>query len=128
MIVARASAEESEKKLLRAGADRVISPYKASGSEMARYVLHPQVAGAVGDKEYRIEEIEVTPNCAGAGQTIESIRGQSVIVAVRRADRLEPQPPPHQVLNAGDKLVALGTPEALEVLEAMFQPTPAAAL
>ena len=31
LIVARASAEDSEKKLLRAGADRVISPYKTSG-------------------------------------------------------------------------------------------------
>src|ERR671923_32105 len=30
-IVARASVEDSEKKLRRAGADRVISPYKASG-------------------------------------------------------------------------------------------------
>jgi len=35
-IVARASVEDSEKKLLRAGADRVISPYKSSGAEMAR--------------------------------------------------------------------------------------------
>ena len=47
LIVARASAEDSEKKLLRAGADRVISPYKTSGSEMARVALHPQVGGAM---------------------------------------------------------------------------------
>ena len=46
LIIARASAEDSEKKLLRAGADRVISPYKTSGSEMARVALHPQVGGA----------------------------------------------------------------------------------
>ena len=45
LIIARASAEDSEKKLLRAGADRVISPYKTSGSEMARIALHPQVGG-----------------------------------------------------------------------------------
>jgi voltage-gated potassium channel len=127
LIVARASAEESEKKMLRAGADRVISPYKASGSEMARYALHPQLGRAVGDKEYRIEEIEVMPNCAGAGQTIGSIKGQSVIVAVNRDGRLEPQPPPHKVLNPGDTLVALGTPEALEVLEGLFQPAQAPA-
>ena len=31
LIIARASAEDSEKKLLRAGADRIISPYKTSG-------------------------------------------------------------------------------------------------
>ena len=43
LIVARAAVEDSEKKLLRAGADRVISPYKTSGAEMARMALHPQV-------------------------------------------------------------------------------------
>ena len=32
--------EDTEKKLKRAGADRVISPYKASGTEMARLALH----------------------------------------------------------------------------------------
>src|SRR5437763_894433 len=56
-IVARASVEDSEKKLLRAGADRVISPYKASGAEMARLALHPQVADVVEvGAGYRKEE------------------------------------------------------------------------
>jgi voltage-gated potassium channel len=38
-IVARASQEGSEMKLLRAGANDVISPYKASGHAMARLAL-----------------------------------------------------------------------------------------
>ena len=42
-IVARAGSGESEMKLKRAGADRVVSPYRSSGSEMARLALHPQV-------------------------------------------------------------------------------------
>jgi voltage-gated potassium channel len=123
LIIARASAEDSEKKLLRAGADRVISPYKTSGSEMARVALHPQVARAVESGDYRMEEIEVTPMCQGVGQTIETVSGASVIVALRKPDgRLEPQPAPHTVIRAGDKLVALGTPDALERLEGIFQP------
>jgi voltage-gated potassium channel len=123
MIIARASAEDSEKKLLRAGADRVISPYKTSGAEMARIALHPQVAGAVEVADFRMEEIEVPPQCRGAGQRIEDVRGDSVIVAVRHPDgRLEPEPAPDAVINAGDMVVALGTPEALERLEGIFQP------
>ena len=86
LIVARASAEDSEKKLLRAGADRVISPYKTSGVEMARVALHPQVGGAVQVADYRIEEIDVPESCRGVGQTIEQVRGETVIVAVRRTD------------------------------------------
>jgi voltage-gated potassium channel len=128
LIIARASAEDSEKKLLRAGADRVISPYKTSGSEMARVAVHPQVGGAVEVSDYRMEEIEVGDGCAGAGRTIEDVRGASVIVAVRRPDgKLEPQPAPATVINAGDQLVALGTPDVLEQLEEFFQPTRAAA-
>jgi voltage-gated potassium channel len=127
LIVARASAEDSEKKLLRAGADRVISPYKTSGAEMARIALHPQVAGVVAVADYRVEEIEVLPACEGAGKTINDVRGPSMIVALRRADgRMEPQPPLHTVINTGDTLVALGTPQALERLEGIFQPASAA--
>ncbi len=123
LMIARASAEESEKKLLRAGADRVISPYKTSGAEMARVALHPQVGGAVDVADYRMEEIDVPSVCEGVGRTVEEIRGGSMIVALRRADgRLDPQPPSTTVINAGDILVALGTPDALDRLESLFQP------
>src|SRR5947209_8856280 len=123
LIIARASAEDAERKLLRAGADRVISPYKTSGSEMARVALHPQVGGAVQVADYRMEEIEVSPACEGVGRTIEQVRGDAVIVAVRHTDgRLEPQPVPASVIEAGQLLVAIGTPAALERLETVFQP------
>jgi voltage-gated potassium channel len=124
LIVARASREESERKMLLAGADRVISPYKTSGSEMARVALHPQVGGMVAiTADYRMEEIDVPPASAGTGRTIGDVRGESVIVAVRRPDgRLDEQPAPGTVLDAGDKLFALGTPGAIEQLERVFQP------
>ena len=123
LIIARASAEDSERKLLRAGAERVISPYKTSGAEMARVALHPQVGVAVDVADYRMEEIEVSPGCEGVGRTVGEVRGTSLIVALRRADgRLEPQPTPPTVINPGDMLVALGTPDGLERLESLFQP------
>jgi voltage-gated potassium channel len=74
-IVARASADDVEKKLRRAGADRVISPYKTSGSEMARVALHPQVGGAVAVADYRMEEIDVPQACSGVGCTVQDVRG-----------------------------------------------------
>jgi voltage-gated potassium channel len=123
LIIARASAEDSEKKLLRAGADRVISPYKTSGSEMARLALHPQVGGTVQVADNRVEEIEVRPDCEGAGKTIEQVRGDSLILALRRdGGELEAQPAPQTVINPGDILVAIGSPRSLERLEGMFQP------
>src|SRR5205085_6292417 len=84
-IVARAGIEDTEKKLKRAGADRVISPYKASGTEMARLALHPQLSGIVEvDVEYRLEEIVAGEGCAASGQTDGDLRGSSIIVRLRR--------------------------------------------
>ncbi|MFI5004260.1 MAG: potassium channel family protein [Solirubrobacterales bacterium] len=121
-IVARAAAEDSEKKLKRAGADRVISPYKASGTEMARLALHPQLSGVVDvDAEYRMEEIVVRDGCAGARQSIGDIRGGAMIVGLRRESAFQPQPPADITLLPGDVVVAMGTPTALERLEDLFK-------
>jgi len=121
-IVARAALEASESKLRRAGADRVVSPYKASGTEMARLALHPNVTGAMDvAAQYRLEEIAVTPGCAGAGQAVGDVRGGSLIVAVRRADgSFLPQPAAETVLREGDVVMAIGTPQTLTRLERLF--------
>jgi voltage-gated potassium channel len=120
-IVARAAIEDTEKKLKRAGADRVISPYKASGAEMARLALHPQLSGVIDvDVEYRLEEISVGEGCEGLGQTVGDIRGGSMIVGLRRGVGFQPQPPSDTHLLSGDVIVAMGTPTALERLEGLL--------
>jgi voltage-gated potassium channel len=122
-IIARASAEDSEKKLMRAGADRVISPYKTSGREMARVALRPQVGGALDVADYRMEEIEVSPECEAVGRRIADVSGGAVIVAIRHPDgRLETQPPADTELHVGDMIIAMGPPPAVERLDRMFQP------
>jgi voltage-gated potassium channel len=126
-IVARAAAEDSEKKLKRAGADRVISPYKSSGAEMARLALHPQVSGVVDvDGEYRMEEIVVGDGCPGAHQAIGDIRGGAMIVGLRRHGHFAPQPPGDTVLRPDDVLVAMGTTNTLDRLERLFETEQAA--
>jgi voltage-gated potassium channel len=122
-IVARAALEESESKLRRAGADRIVSPYKASGAEMARLALHPNVTGAMEvAAEYRLEEIAVTEGSDGLGRRVGDVRGGSFIVAIRRADgTFEPQPPTEAVLREGDVVMAIGTPRTLARLEGLFE-------
>jgi voltage-gated potassium channel len=122
-IVARASLEDSEGKLVRAGADRVISPYKASGTEMARLALHPQVSGSVDMAEdYRMEEIQVAEGCEGAGKALGDVRGGSLIVGLRRDGGFQPQPPGDTILCPGDVIVAMGTPRTMDRLEKLFAP------
>jgi voltage-gated potassium channel len=121
-IVARASQEEAESKLRRAGADRVISPYKASGSEMARLALHPNVTGTMDvAAEYRLEEITVQAGSPGASRRVGDVRGGAFIVALRHADgTFRPQPGPETQLLVGDVVMAIGTPRTLERLEGLF--------
>ena len=123
-IVARASEEAVEAKLLRAGATRVISPYKTSGAEMARLALNPQIRGALEvAPEYRMEEIEVAPGSAGEGQAIGDVRGGAIIVGVRDASgQFQPQPSVETVLHAGDVVTAMGTGRTMERLEGLFAP------
>jgi voltage-gated potassium channel len=123
-IVARASEEAVEAKLLRAGATRVISPYKTSGAEMARLALNPQIRGAREvAPQYRMEEIEVAPGSAGEGQPIADIRGGAIIVGVRDVTgQFQPQPPAETVLQAGDVVMAMGTERTMERLEELFAP------
>jgi voltage-gated potassium channel len=118
-IVARASEEPVEAKLLRAGATRVISPYKTSGSEMARLALNPQIRGALEvAPQYRMEEIEVVAGSAGEGQPIGDVRGGAIIVGVRDlTGQFQPQPPAETVLHAGDVVMAMGTERTMERLE-----------
>jgi voltage-gated potassium channel len=124
VIVARASDDGTESKLRRAGADRVISPYKSSGTEMARLALHPQVSGSVdlvsAQDEYRVEEIEVAEGAKGVGMAVADVRGGSIIAALRRDGRFEPQPAGDIVLRVGDVIVAMGTPATMDRLEALF--------
>jgi voltage-gated potassium channel len=121
-IVARAAIEDTEKKLKRAGADRVISPYKASGTEMARLALHRQLSGVVDvDVQYRLEEIEVGDSCEGLGQTVGDIRGGSMIVGLRRGAEFQPQPPGETTLLHGDIIIAMGTPPVLDRLEGLLE-------
>jgi voltage-gated potassium channel len=121
-IVARAAVEDTEKKLRRAGADRVISPYKASGTEMARLAIHRQLSGVLQlDHRYRIEEIEVGEASDGVGRTIGQLSGEVTVVGLCRGPDFEPKPHADTALLAGDVVVAMGPPPVLERLELMLE-------
>ena len=132
-IVARASTREAEGKLLLAGADRVVQPYAAAGTEMAKLALKPQVAAFLelvsshAGPDLRFEEIEVTPECLQAGRSIRELRIRSttgaVIIALRKRDgSFDVTPSPDEKIEPGDVLIAIGTEPELKALEDLFAP------
>jgi Trk K+ transport system NAD-binding subunit len=73
--------------------------------------------------EYRLEEIEVTPGCRGAGRPIADLAGSAVVAAVRTAGgELIPQPSGDVVLQPGDVVIAVGTTVAMDRLDSVFAP------
>lgn len=129
-IYTRAGDESSELKILRAGADRVVSPYHTGGLRIANMILKPAVVDFIelatksGNLEIQIEEIEIHPGSALSGKTLEvSGIGRDlgiIIVAVKKPDgTMQFNPTSRTVINPQDTLIALGEKSKLKVLEGM---------
>jgi voltage-gated potassium channel len=130
-IVARASDFDAERKLMLAGADRVVLPYATAGQVMANLVLRPQVTAfldtvttAVGP-DLQLAEIEVGETCSAAGRTIRDLRIRhetgAIIVALRKHDgTFDTTPEPDTQLAAGDVLIGVSSPDEIARLEDLF--------
>jgi voltage-gated potassium channel len=95
LIVARGEEEHTARKLARAGASRVISPYEIGGMRMAHAILKPNVidfieAATTTGSEIDMEEVRVQSSSPFTGKTLadSGIRRDFglIIVAVRKPD------------------------------------------
>jgi voltage-gated potassium channel len=132
-IVARASEEDAESKLLRAGATTVISPYTYAGQRMARTLTRPHVQRFLeaalsslneGGLDLQIEEIQVAGDCKLSGVRLgeANIRQKLgiIVLAIRSADgHLHFNPGPEDTIHPGDHLIAMGDTTNLKELEAL---------
>lgn len=127
-IVARAGEEGSEKKLLRAGADKVISPYVIGGGRIAQAILRPAVVDfieLVTQSEHldlQMEEVEIAPQSALCNVTLpeSGIRQNlnTIVVAIKKsAGHMVFNPSSSTILECGDRLIVLGDRENLGKLE-----------
>ena len=126
-IVSRARSTDSEEKLLRAGADRVVNPQNIGGARMAAFVLRPHVAEFLDvvmherNLEFRLEELEIEPTSAIARRSLRDAhlrdRTGALVLALRDpAGRFLTNPPPDTALEPGHVLIAIGTGEELKAL------------
>jgi voltage-gated potassium channel len=126
-IIARASEEDAEKHLLKAGADSVVSPYHFAGQRIAQSFLRPHVVSFLDTAtthlgmDLEIGEIQVGANSEFAGKTLGSshIRQERgvIILAIKRENGMHFNPAPEDVIEAGDCLIAMGQPAQLRQLE-----------
>ncbi|HXG36704.1 MAG TPA: NAD-binding protein, partial [Dehalococcoidia bacterium] len=117
-VVSRAALPENEARMLRAGAERVVSPYAIAGRRMALSALQPLILDFVealassNQKEQIVAEIGVTPESGLAGQTIERSLESSPDIIVLGLQRASGEtivgPRRDSVLSEGDRLIVLG--------------------
>lgn len=132
-ILARGDDELSEKKLLRAGANKVISPYFIGGLRMAQAILRPNVMDFIEiatqrqHLELQLEEIKTSPSSKLINTTLKDSEIRKdlglIIVAIKNEQgKMIFNPQPETVIKEGDVLIALGEKKELKQLEKMLNP------
>ncbi|KAA3664823.1 MAG: TrkA family potassium uptake protein [Chloroflexi bacterium] len=127
-IVTRSINAENERKMRRAGANRVVSPYHIGGKHMANIVIRPHVTDFFdvvtldGGIELWVEEIVIQKGSQLVGQSVgvADVRrrtGVTLVALLRRAGDAAFMPDADTCMEVGDQLIVLGTREQLAALE-----------
>lgn len=132
-IMARAGEERSEKKLVAAGADKVVCPYRLGAHRMAQTILRPTVTDFLEltltetSRNIQMEEMPVHPTSKLINVALQDsgIRKELdlIIVAVKKPQEDMLFNPSSQTrLEAGDTVIAIGEKQNLEQLEGLLNP------
>jgi voltage-gated potassium channel len=127
-VVTRASEEEAEEKLRRAGADTVFAPFSMAGHRLAQALVRPHVSTFLDfttttmGLDVSIEQVEIQQGSEVVTRSLRDLhlsRDYGVIVmAIRKAGgEMLFNPPAESTIAAGDHLIAMGALENLKRLE-----------
>ena len=118
-IIARGEYESTEKKLLQAGANRVVLPAATGALRMAAMITRPsaveliEIVAGRRIAEVDVDEFELPEESPLVGSTVldsqAGSRHRLLIVAIRRHGcDLEFNPPAHHEFKAGDSVIIMG--------------------
>jgi len=124
LVFARAGSPSTHKRLLKAGANRVVSPFATGAHHIAQNILRPTVtdfldlALSTEGLELSLEEIVVPDDAVLVGKELmhSGIRSQYnlIVVAIKRRDgSMIYNPSPQELLEANDILIVIGPQENL---------------
>src|SRR5262249_42934995 len=131
LIAARASDEQAEEKLRRAGATTVFTPYSIIGHRLAQSLLKPHVTSFLdaasafrksADLDLEVEQVRVPESSFLHARTLGQLRlgaeyGVIVLAVQHKGGGMQFNPPADQRIEAGDVLIAMGERSKLKTLE-----------
>ena len=123
-IVGRANLPAAEARLKRAGADRVVSPYRMAGHRLAELAVRPAVSDYIdaalsrAQLSFSIEEVRVTAGGPLEDRTVGDLleRGIFTLAVVRGPGEWDAHPPAERRLQIGEELILSGTRDTLRTL------------
>jgi voltage-gated potassium channel len=128
IVVTRASEEQNEGKLRRAGADTVFAPYTMAGHRLAHSLLRSHVVEflefttSVVGPNIMMEQVRIGSGTQFVSRTLGALLSGSgvnvIVLAVRRSDgQMIFNPSRDSEISAGDFLIVLGDKPSLNQLE-----------
>jgi len=131
VVAARASDDQAEEKLRRAGATTVFTPYSFIGHRLAQSMLRPHVATFLdiasafrqsSDLDLEIEQLQIGRSSPMVSNTLEQLRlaknyGVIVLAVQHKTGVMQFNPPADTSIEAGDVLIAMGERPKLKLLE-----------
>ena len=131
VIAARASDEQAEEKLRRAGAATVFTPYSFIGHRLAQSMLRPHVATFLdvasafrqsSDLDLEIEQLQIGRASPLVSNTLEQLRlaknyGVIVLAVQHKTGVMQFNLPADTSIEAGEVLMAMGERPKLRLLE-----------
>lgn len=126
-IIARAEEESSVRKLLRAGADKAITPHTIGGQQLVTLMIHPTIVdfleNTIGsyDNGLRIESLTIAPGSPIIGHSLDDIYSQykstATVLVIIKDKQFFPNPEKYIRIEEGNHIIAFGTDEQLTLLE-----------
>jgi len=123
-ILVRSNENTNRKRILRAGADKVISPYDIGADRMANVILRPKVEQFIekmtldDSQDHTFDEVLVNEGSPMEGKNLAEINIRSryeilVIAMLTKEGSIRFNPKSTDIINAGDTLVILGELKAI---------------
>ena len=123
-IVARAGEDSAHKKLMRAGANRVINPYQIGGMRMLMGMLKPTVMSFLEvvmdyrDMNIELEEVVVDEGSEYHGKKLIETEIRKalnlIVIAIKKSDgAMVFNPGPQTIIDSQDTLIAMGKRDSL---------------
>lgn len=124
-ILVRTNENKNRRKILRAGADKVISPYDIGADRMANVILRPNVDQFMdkmtrGDQQdHTFEEVLIAEDSELSGKSLVEINVRSkysvLIIAILSGNEgINFNPGSETLIHSGDSMIILGDPVKIQ--------------